>query len=224
MESIYKNLGGGIILPDFGARKLLYMHKTFMSDLILPKAYMEYQNPIGEMLSKIKNRNDVCYITIDEKIVCNETHRREGIHVDFNWYENLLAHGEINTGGHSGNQGTHNITPPPSTGSHNGGGRGTHNSLSGMHGHRRYEKMEGGMLLISNHEGCKVYKGEFDGEIGDGGDCTAIDVSKMENEIMKPNNIYFINALGIHEPLIIKGVTERILVRINFHPNYIFLN
>lgn len=200
MKSIYKNLGGIIEMPEFKGRNL-YMHKMRMDEISLPTEVEDFKNPIETILSKIENRSNVCYVTIDEKHINGCTHRRSGIHVDFNWDEKLK--------------------------SHSGGGNGGHkNIVSGKWGTGGYwndKNIEmGGMLLVSNYEGCKVWKGEYDGEIKDGGDCSGINVSNLESEIMPANEVYYLNALGIHESLVINKEVYRTLIRINFHPDYIF--
>lgn len=230
MESICQNIGSGIVFPEFKGG-LLYMQKTRMDNIILPKEYNRYTETIEEVLKNVKDRNNVCYITIDEKTVCNETHRRAGIHVDFNWFESINGgkHGHkknITMGGHQGdsNGGKHygggqsgNCGGQNGNGNHSGSPPSTHCSIS------EFNK-NGGMLLVSNHIGCKAYKGTYEGEFGEGGDCSKIDLSSLKSEIMKPNDVYFLNALAIHEPLVIKEKTNRSLIRINFHPDYIWKN
>lgn len=237
MKSIYHNLGGNVAMPQFSADKL-YMHKTNMDNVILPNSFKHYTETISSILNKVKNRNDVCYITIDEKQVKNETHRRGGIHVDFNWFENLNGHSghKIMNGNHNGGgSGTHGQPHEhPRTGGHNSGGSGGHSGItpvspntgghgnnSGTHASMAEFNKNGGMLLVSNYAGCSVYRGNFYGTIGDGGCCKNIDVSGLEKEIMKPNEVYYLNALGIHESLKI-GEANRTLVRINFHPDYVW--
>lgn len=236
MESIYKNLGGDIIMPEFRERKL-YMHKTKMNEIVLPDSFKDYESAIETVLSKVKDRNSVCYITIDEKRIKCDTHRRSGVHVDYNWFENINAH---NGGGGGG--GTHKavITPSPNTGGHNSGRSGSHSdgipikkeekksngnhngSPPSTHSSLQEFNKHGGMLLVSNYQGCKVWKGKFDGEIGEGGCCKNIDISNLQSEIMQPGEVYYLNALGIHESIVIDKEVNRSLIRINFHPEYHF--
>lgn len=208
MRSIYKALGSTIPLPLFKEQRLLYMHKTRMDSVLLPRKFKEFYGVVDSILSKVADHSNVCYITIDSKRVCNETHRRSGIHVDYNWYES--AHGEPRP--------THNPPPDyPSMGRHS-----AHRPGKGNHGHRDQLDLNGGMLLVSDYPGCRVFKGNFKGVIKPGGDCSDIDVSGLRSEIMPPNTLYFMNSLCMHEPLIIEGSVDRTLIRINFHPDYIF--
>ncbi len=246
MKSIYHQLPVLVGFPEFTGR-LLYMHKTRLDEVVLPPAFKDYAETIEQIISGI-DRNVIGYITIDEKIVSNDTHRRPGIHCDFNWYENLNGHDRHMTGlignhispspgrhsapipepsrpGHGISPGRHSDPTPLPTPGH-GTSPSTHNitSLSGnWRGDAKFnDGIGGGMLLTSNYSGCKVYRGEFEGIIGEGGDCRNIDVSHLENEVMANNNVYFLNALGIHEGLVIKETVNRSLVRINFHPDYQF--
>lgn len=224
MQSICTDLGGAIQMPEFVGRKL-YMHKTRMDEIILPGDFADYQNPIMSMMRLVKDHNNVCYITIDEKVINGDTHRRPGIHVDFNWFENISAHSGGNGGSHNSGRNTHLDRPAKGYhkgGKHDGGHKGNVRPTHLDSQMSEFNK-NGGMLLVSNYEGCRVWRGEFAGEIGEGGCCKDIDVSKLTSEVMPAGHVYYLNALGIHESLVIpeQGV-KRSLIRINFHPNYVF--
>ena len=184
MKSIYELLPNSVEFPEFKER-YLYMHKTSIKDVVLPEGLEDYVSVIQQMTSTLKEKDAPCYITIHERHIKNSSHRVPGIHVDFNWFEDLQRHG------------------------------------GGSHGKRLTEK--GGMLLASNYMGCKAWKGEFDGYISDKGCCKTIDVSNLESTILESNNVYYLNALGIHESLQIDGEVKRSLIRINFHPDYEFI-
>lgn len=213
MQSICKPIGTIKGMPAFNDRNL-YMHKTRMDDLILPHELMDYMTVISEMFKPLTRLDDVCYITIHEKRIVNESHRRSGVHVDFNWYEDLKNHAGVPLPSH---------WPVPAPG-HSPGPKPSHRQPAfGGHGtHPKNQDVNGGMLLVSNYPACKIYNGAFDGNIGEGGCCKGIDLSELEEGIMPANEVFFINALGIHESLPIAGTVERSLVRINFHPDYIF--
>jgi len=210
-------------MPKFRERNL-YMHKTRMDDLVLPHELMDYKTVIVDMFKPLMRLDDVCYITIHEKRVINETHRRSGVHVDFNWYEDLKCHGGTpQSGWGPAPSPGHSPAPRPQWKSPFSGGHGSHGSgRTGNHSaHKHHDNINGGMLLVSNFPACKIYNGTFDGNIGDGGCCKDIDLSGLEEEIMPANEVFFINAVGIHESLPITGIVERSLVRVNFHPDYI---
>lgn len=197
MKSIYQKLTGKVTFPEFKGNRLLYMNKTDLSNPVLPEAFKDYLPVIEQSLATVKQRNVIGYITIDEKLLSQETHRRPGIHVDYNWFEGK---------GHGGGRHEKNRWDT--------GGGSTWKFAN--------DEEQGGMLLVSNYAACRVYKGEFEGEIGEGGDCSNIHVAELQSELMEINTPYYINALGIHESLIVKETVKRSLVRINFHPEYKF--
>ncbi len=222
MKSIYEKIGTLEKFPEFKGRDVLYMHKASIRNPLLPKEFQDFSKPIKNILGHLVNQKGVCYITIDEKTVCNDTHRRAGVHVDFNWHENEgwdnprppSWKSPVSLGDHKP------IVPKPGVPAHDWNLEG----FLGKHGHRFKPEEGGGMLLVSNYPGCKAYRGSFSGDIGEGGDCTTIDLSGLESTLMAPGEIYYLNALGIHEPLVIKEKVNRTLIRINLHPEYLFLN
>lgn len=225
MKSIATPVGTLLGLPAFTGTGT-YMHKTRMDELVLPATLRDYTPVIDHMLSCLKDRAAVCYITIDEKVVHNTTHRRAGAHVDHNWYEGVGMH-QGNTGHMPApapqwspkpqwrtNNGHLPAPRQPVTPSHSPARTGIHNGLV-------MDEFNGGMLLASNYAACQVWKGDFAGTIGEGGCCKAIDFSTLATEVMPANAVYYLNPLGIHESLPITDTVERQLVRINFHPDYI---
>jgi hypothetical protein len=220
MKSIYKQIGGSIVLPEFSGLDLLYMHKTRLDEVKLPDGYKHYEKPIKQMFDNLSDRNNVCYITIDEKILNNQTHRRGGRHVDFNWFEGQGHYGEDipdSPGGHRA-IGNHHGTPPTSP---------THRPfISGSWDNSPTEwrrSTDGGVLLISNFEGCRAWDGEYDESlIGEGGDCEKVPVQNLKSEILPANVPFFVNAYGIHESIKIEQMVKRNLIRVNFHPEYKF--
>lgn len=228
MESKYIIVGTGITMPEFVGNRLLYMHKTELNKIALPNEFGNFTPVIENIINPLEDKGNVCYITIDEKIVKDSTHRRAGIHCDFNWYEDIKAYngGTTETGSHPKKMGNHghrrmsgHIQPAPAhrpplpTPSH----APAPNPI-----HSYNYKDTGGMLLVSNYPACRVYRGNINGEIGEGGDCSKVDITNLEHEVMPSGIVYYLNALGIHEPLKIEGEVKRTLIRINFHPDYVF--
>lgn len=210
MKSVYIKTGAKAEFPPFRGGNLLYMFKTSIEKPELPSCFSDYLRSICQTLEHVKSTVDTCYITIHEKTVCMDTHRRGGIHVDYNWYEGGW---DVDTTGRwKPKVGMHGGAPP--------GHRyvGSHADLPKHIGDGAKVETHGGMLLVSNYPGCKVYRGDFEGEILDGGDCKLIDLKGLESEVMESGEVYYLNALGIHEPLIIKEKVDRSLIRINFHP------
>lgn len=72
------------------------------------------------------------------------------------------------------------------------------------------------ILLASDIEGCVAYTGEYD-PVGfkPGGDCSGMDLSKLERVVMKAEYVYHCTAATIHESIPVTKACERALVRIN---------
>ena len=72
------------------------------------------------------------------------------------------------------------------------------------------------LIMVSSEPYCKVYLGEYDGEIKEGGDCSEIDTSAMESMILEPNHVYMGDAMTLlHETLPATHTSNRALIRIN---------
>lgn len=72
-----------------------------------------------------------------------------------------------------------------------------------------------GIILASNIAACRALEGEFDGEIGKGGDVTHLDLSHMREHILAANTVYAGNVTMLHESLPIHFDCQRTLVRLN---------
>lgn len=200
MKSICRKLNKDIVFPEYKQDVLLYMYKTNLNNIILPKSYENYIEAINQMLFNIENKNDCCYITIDHKCIkSGNSHRRGGAHFDGNWIESSNKHNihKLNCLNNSGKWTTDNNT-------------------------WKYDLKNdtGGMLLSSNYAACQVWNGYFNGNVKSGGDCSEIDLSNMKTEVIPENTVYFLNQLGIHESLPINQSVNRALIRINFHADY----
>ena len=70
------------------------------------------------------------------------------------------------------------------------------------------------MFIVSSYEACKGWNGVFEGQPGQGGDCSKIDLSKMSSFILNRNTLYWGNSTFIHESLPLDQKIKRQLVRI----------
>ena len=70
------------------------------------------------------------------------------------------------------------------------------------------------MLIVSSYEACKGWNGDYEGQPNQGGDCSHLDLSKMESFILKKNNLYWGNSTFIHESLPLEEDVKRQLIRI----------
>jgi hypothetical protein len=78
----------------------------------------------------------------------------------------------------------------------------------------QYCSEKGGMLIVSSYEACKGWNGEYEGQPNQGGDCSHLDLSKMDNFNLKSNTLYWGNSTFIHESLPLEEDVKRQLVRI----------
>jgi hypothetical protein len=72
----------------------------------------------------------------------------------------------------------------------------------------------GGIVLASDRVGCKAYEGEFSNDIGDGGDCSNIDLSGANVSILEPNQVYIGNVTMVHETMPATETQNRSFVRL----------
>lgn len=134
----------------------------------------------------------VAYLMIDQGIVKpSHSHRRGGVHIDGKWNPELKAWGPVPGPGHS-------------TG-----------------GHITNGSFVEGLLLASNVTASRAFAGGFNGDIGEGGDCSHIDLSGLAEIPLEAGYCYAGNITMLHESLPIETEALRTLVRINvpgWHP------
>ena len=174
-----------------------YMIK-FFKDQGLPDFISRFQDTVDGMLlsidTKIDGIDQPIFITIDEKLIKKgSTHRRGGVHIDGYWIEELQAHG----GGHR----------MSASGLDTGGGI---NWKTGCD----FSTPES-IVLASSVAASKGWLGEYENNVGEGGDCTHLDLSKMETFILQPNITYRGNVAFLHESIPVEYDTERTLIRLN---------
>lgn len=179
-----------ISLPEYKGDRL-YMHEFDMENPILPVGYERWKETIEDIISHSKTKKGKAYLTIDEKIVKKgETHRRGGPHTDGNY---LFGWGGGGSGWLTGEDGRF---------------------LPQEKHEQQYCSDKGGMFIISSYEACKGWNGTFEGQPGQGGDCSKIDLSKMSSFILSKNTLYWGNSTFIHESLPLDKDVKRQLVRI----------
>jgi len=140
------------------------------------------------MLEDVDAPGDI-YLMIDQgKVKAGNPHRRPGVHIDGYWVEQLGGH----RGGHVGQNGywkngwnTADLIAPE------------------------------GIILASNVPGAVAYVGEWDGVIGDGGDCSHINVAGMSKIALNAPTAYAGNVGLLHESIPVVADCARTLVRLN---------
>jgi len=163
----------------------------FKKGQALPSELSRWQPTVDNMLSGIDTDEEM-YLMVDQSSVdAGSTQRRGGAHIDGNW----------ETTGYS----TGHRVMAWST----GGGWKTENLT------------KGGIILAADCDGTKVYKGNVSGLVGEGGDCSHLDLSNMETEILLPNQAYIGNVTMIHEAVPSIKARNRTLVRITLPNTYV---
>ena len=234
--------GSQVKFPEFLAERV-YM-KEFFKESGLPNDLQRWQSTVNAMLEGVDVDGPI-YLTIDQKDVApNTSHRREGLHIDGYWVKTLGRHGgghkglpeEILAWGggpsdgkpYKGWGGTQ-ITPlkkfkrmpngkfklpkiDPETGR-------TVKETPKKKASGAWEEIDltgkESIILASDVIGCRAFEGEWDGMPMDGGDCSHIDVSNLQEVIFDKNIVYRGNVGMLHEsmPILLGG--KRTVVRLN---------
>ena len=179
-----------ISLPEYRGDRV-YMHEFNMENPTLPVGYERWESVLKEIVDCSPKKTGKAYLTIDEKIVSKgESHRRGGPHTDGNY---LFGWGGGGSGWLTGEDGR--FLP-----------RDKHEE--------QYCSEKGGMLIVSSYEACKGWNGDYEGQPNQGGDCSHLDLSKMEDFRLKSNTLYWGNSTFIHESLPLEEDVKRQLVRV----------
>lgn len=72
-----------------------------------------------------------------------------------------------------------------------------------------------GLILASNVCASRGFTGEFEGIIGDGGDCSHIDLSGLIEFKLNAGQVYAGNVTALHESIPVEADAYRQLVRLN---------
>ena len=80
----------------------------------------------------------------------------------------------------------------------------------------------GGIIMATDVASCVAYTGDINGTPRDLGSCDHLDLSTLDQVLMKANRIYHGSVNMIHEPLVLKEKTARTLVRITLPSDYAY--
>ena len=158
----------------------------------LPKDLAKWQATVDCMLDGVDSDGPI-YIMIDEGIVTpSKPHRRQGLHIDGYWNPGIQAHG--------------------------GGGR--HSMAAGWDTRPTWVRAKEGwpdeaLILASNVQACRGYLGWWEGDPGDGGDCSHVKTHAMKEVKMLPNVAYACNVTALHESITTAAPHKRTLVRLS---------
>jgi len=188
---------GPVTFPEFTAERI-YMVPFLQRDG-LPEHLQRWQPTVDAMMDGIETGEPV-FIMIDQSIMkAGNTQRRPGVHIDGIW---ISDDWDVETGwktdpGNIQKMGTHDTgrhqTTPP-----------------------KEPRKPQSIILASNVEGCAAYAGDWDGEIGEGGDASRLDLSRLQKRILNPFTAFSGDAMTLlHESIPVKHACQRTLVRLN---------
>ena len=189
---------GSVGFPAFNPEKI-YM-RAFRKAEGLPCDIRHWQSTVDQMLDGIEVDGQIYLMVDSAHVAAGESHRRAGIHIDGYWNPALQAHGNP---GHGGSPG-HGGTPWPSR-----------HSSGGYSWQQPDFTTPEAILLASNVQTACGYVGEYAGAIGDGGDCSAVDIAALSAVPMESGRIYAGNVSFLHESLPVAHDCARSLVRLN---------
>jgi hypothetical protein len=220
MQSIVQQLGE-VRFPEFCGDRVHML--TVYRDKPLPVELKHWQLTFNDMLEGIDTDGPV-YLMIDQKKVkAGKFHRRRGIHIDGFWVPGTVLQGSHGHGQHKSDdrpypapgfkaQPWERERPAPGFNS-----IGVSLQNGGDHGHRTVETFwpNETILLASDVPACRALVGEYEGEIGKGGDLSHLDLSHMQEIMFEANRVYAGNVTFAHESLPVLKDCERTVVRIN---------
>jgi hypothetical protein len=190
---------GPVFFPGFNAER--HYMVPFYQEQGLPDHLAHWQNTVDAMLVGITSDQPIYFMADQAFVPAGTTQRRPGLHVDGYWHPSLSAHG----GGH---------TPfPPS---HRGQGR---HRGGGGHMTAGWENIDfsepEALILASNVSAARAFVGEYDGLVGEGGDCSKIVVDDLAVLHMNRNRAYCGTVATLHESLPVQVDSYRTMVRLN---------
>lgn len=157
----------------------------------LPQRFARWQDTVDQMLDGITPPSDV-YLMVDQGVVQEgATLRRPGKHIDGNW---LAAQNRHGGGGH-----VH-------TGRWDNPGNGWKHASA---------YAPEAIILATDVLGARAYAGQFETDIGPGGECVNVDIAKMQAVDLTPFHAWAGNVTMVHESLPSVHSAKRTVVRLN---------
>lgn len=221
---------GLVAFPSFMAERV-YM-REFRKETGLPTDLKRWQPTVDAMLDGVDTDGPI-YLMIDQGIVkAGNAQRRPGMHIDGYWHPAVRAHGGVSR---------HGSTPPPGRNPKRGypddgfedvkwtpvreghGGQPARHSASASgewdHSYEPWKHCDfttpEGIILASDVRACRALSGTYMGNPGEGGDCSHLSLSGMDEIILDPFVAYAGNVAMLHESLPVDRDVMRTLVRLN---------
>lgn len=183
-----------VVLP-YRARQC-YMHSFDLAAPAMCAGYEDYLKPVSELCKAAGAVRGIAHMTVDEKIIkAGRSQRRPKPHVD-----GCFVPGKPHTyiKGASGNW-----SPNPGPGwLHycNNIGRGPVARMA--------------VIVAASVSGCRVWRGDFDGQPADDGDLSHISDQLGSGEVLPANVGYLLSPDCVHESMIFEEDTQRTFLRI----------
>jgi len=210
---------GEVTFPEFQGDRLYMV--PFYKASGLPDAIKRWQPTVDAMLDGVDTAGPI-YLMVDESpVIAGNAQRRPGVHIDGYWVPEISAHG--GGGGHRPNSGgglhapigRHRAMPPlapydktPKKGPKKG------KRLDSAWAHADFSEHEA-ILLASTVTAACGYVGQFEGPINEGGDCSHVDLKKLQQIEFTAGSVFAGNVTSLHESLPVTRDCVRQLVRLN---------
>lgn len=173
--------------------------------------YVPHQEVGGEELTH--------YVTIDSKFfTLPESLRREGLHIDGNFCCDPKFARETWGGGGTWAGVTYNHK----TGKPQADWVSPYMKIEDIPIGDYVSDTKGGIICVSSYPGCRAWQGRFEGDIGDGGDCSELQQkpSDVDRVTFEKDEVYFMTSNTPHESLVISKGTRRTFMRITLDHRY----
>lgn len=205
MKSIVQQRGRVPFPAHIGER--VYM-REFHKSAGLPIDLARWQPTVDAMLDGVDTDGPI-YLMVDQGAVrAGMTHRRGGLHIDGYWVPAMQAHGSPSRDGHRHN-------PGPRDGRHIAFTSKWDTGPNWVTGATGLQWPAEAIILASDVSACRAMAGEFDGLPAEGGDCSHIDTSGMDEVILGADVAYAGNVTMLHESLPVAADCLRTVVRLN---------
>lgn len=227
MQSVIQQVGH-VEFPVFTGERVHMV--TFHREEGLPENLRRWDATVNQMLAKLDTDLPITIMIDQGHVDTGKLHRRGGLHIDGFWVPGTLLGG-----------GRHHQTTTPGFKTQNQ--IDWENSPEYKRRQRIQERLDNlkirkpkhnaganfvdefgwpieAIVLASDVAACRALVGEWDGEIGDGGDVTHLDLSHMQEVMFEANTAYAGNVTFVHESLPVKFACDRTVVRLNV-PGYV---
>jgi hypothetical protein len=196
-KSIFRELKP-VFLPEFSNIRVLMLPVMLQDIESLPNDLRCYKQTYQELVDLSPVKEGVAYLTIDERYVeKGQTLRVRGLHVD-----GIGAEGKMNLSIWA----THGLRCYLSS-MWDEGAKKWYYGAAGI----------GGMITVSNPEGCRAWHKEFTGRIEWDGSCEKLreHFPDSESTVFKAGMAYWCNSSCVHESIPMAGDAQRVFVRLS---------